>query len=354
MKNLLVTLADKNYIDQAKQLFSSIYYNSGWQGDCMLLSNDIPEKELRWFRKRGILIKKCVPFYPEKVGINSITVFSKLYVFSEEFKKWKKIIFLDGDIIVRGSIDDLIKVEGFNAVRIINEDRHIFLHQFMDYDKAWLKRLKERFDVSKNAFNSGVMAFDTNIIKKNILNDFKEIIDEYKKIICISEETVLNIYFYDQWKELPAVYNICPNYETGYRNCRPEELKGRILHFYSTFFPIARKPWSKENQNYIEWNYNLSKADGVDFKKQRPLKKAIIQDVEKDSEFLLNLRKRYYLKTLIRLSKNRMEYRFDLNRKIEKLYEKFYRLSYKLKQNFPFYRRLISLFKRIIKSDNRS
>jgi hypothetical protein len=37
-KKLLVTLADEKYIDQAKQLFSSAYWNGGWDGDFMLLS----------------------------------------------------------------------------------------------------------------------------------------------------------------------------------------------------------------------------------------------------------------------------------------------------------------------------
>ena len=58
-KNLLVTLADENYIEQAKQLFSSVYHNSGWKGDYMLLSHEIPESKLKWFRDKGILVKKC-------------------------------------------------------------------------------------------------------------------------------------------------------------------------------------------------------------------------------------------------------------------------------------------------------
>lgn len=49
-KNLIVTLADKNYIDQAKQLFSSVYFNAGWNGDYMLLAHEISESELRWFK----------------------------------------------------------------------------------------------------------------------------------------------------------------------------------------------------------------------------------------------------------------------------------------------------------------
>ena len=45
-KNLLVTLADENYIDRAKQLFSSVYFNAGWKGDYMLLAHEIPEEKL--------------------------------------------------------------------------------------------------------------------------------------------------------------------------------------------------------------------------------------------------------------------------------------------------------------------
>ena len=56
---VLVTLADKNYIDQAKQLFSSVYWNAGWKGDYMLLAHEVPEKDLNWFREKGILVKKC-------------------------------------------------------------------------------------------------------------------------------------------------------------------------------------------------------------------------------------------------------------------------------------------------------
>ena len=51
-KDLLVTLADRNYINQVKQLFSSVYWNAGWKGDYMLLTHEIPEKDLKWFRTK--------------------------------------------------------------------------------------------------------------------------------------------------------------------------------------------------------------------------------------------------------------------------------------------------------------
>ena len=78
--NLLVTLADKNYIDQAKQLFSSVYFNSGWKGDYMLLAHEIHEGELKWFRDKGILIKKCRPLYDKGIAHLPPAMLDKFYL----------------------------------------------------------------------------------------------------------------------------------------------------------------------------------------------------------------------------------------------------------------------------------
>ena len=72
-KKLLVTLADKDYINQAKQLFSSVYWNTGWKGNYLLPANEIPEKKLKWFRDEGILIKKCKPLSNSKIERQSPT-----------------------------------------------------------------------------------------------------------------------------------------------------------------------------------------------------------------------------------------------------------------------------------------
>jgi len=110
-----VTLADKNYVKQAKQLFSSAYWNAGWKGDYMLLSHKVPEKELKWFRKKGILVKKCELFDKKDFEYWPPTILIKFYLFSTEFKKWKNVIFLDADIFVSFSTYFRIDLEEQNA-----------------------------------------------------------------------------------------------------------------------------------------------------------------------------------------------------------------------------------------------
>ena len=84
-QNLLVTLADKNYIQQARQLFSSVYWNAGWNGDYMLLSHGIPDDELKWFTDKGILVKKCQPLHDKSIGLGyDPIVLDKFYLFTPE------------------------------------------------------------------------------------------------------------------------------------------------------------------------------------------------------------------------------------------------------------------------------
>jgi len=142
-KNLLVTLADEGFIDQAKQLFSGVYHNAGWQGDYMLLSYKIPENKLRWFRDKGILVKECAPLYDKRMWRSGvpITIPGKLYLFDPEFKKWDNVVYLDVDIIVRGPLEKLTKVRGFAAANDGHSKRKLS-YQFDSKDKNLFNLLK--------------------------------------------------------------------------------------------------------------------------------------------------------------------------------------------------------------------
>jgi lipopolysaccharide biosynthesis glycosyltransferase len=298
-KDLLVTLADGNYVEQARQLFSSVYWNAGWRGDYMLLAYGIPEKDLRWFHDKGILIRECEPILTEteaRIGHAPLTTLSKFYLFTPEFKKWKNVIFLDGDIVVRGSLDTLVQVEGFAAARILNILRILLKGQFHDRsgrNEHLFKALERKCNLRRPAFNSGVMAFHTDIITENDFQNLKDILLKFRDILFISEETVLNIYFYDRWQELSQIYNICPSYEMNLSGSSPSDLKGIVLHTYSNF--PGGKPWNPISPIYPEWKSNLDKADLIDLKTPQLHIRTLSAKEEKDSDwYLKNLHKRYF------------------------------------------------------------
>jgi len=256
-KTLLVTLADENYVKQAKQLFSSAYFNGGWKGDYMLLAHNIPESKLKWFRKKGILIKKCKPLYKKTIGKfkHPPSVLSKFYLFTEEFKKWKNIVYLDSDIIVRTDISYLSRIKGFAAgISTLNL-------------KGQFKTLPKGYNPNAKSFNTGVMAFSTDIIKPETFNKLKELFEQYKDNSYWAEEGPFNILFYDNWKALPYTYNLNTNHAILSHNWKPENINAAILHFIienSDFKNYPYKPWNSGNYFYNEWKYNLDKADLID------------------------------------------------------------------------------------------
>ncbi|MDP2925795.1 MAG: glycosyltransferase [Nanoarchaeota archaeon] len=288
-KNLLVTLADKNYINQAKQLFSSVYFNSGWKGDYMLLSHEIPEKDLKWFRKKRILIKKCKPIYKES-EIKPTKLFNpneRFYLFTPYFKKWKNIIYLDGDIIVEASIDKLTEIKGFYAVK----DFPLPLKEQFDYSiktKNIYDNLKKNYNFKINSFNDGVMAFSTDIINKNSFMELLKLTGEYQKVSNNGDQSILNLYFYKKWKELPLVYNFNPYLiiHPGLNFRKNHKLKSIIFHFYG-----KAKPWSTRtifyNKFYYEWEKNLDKAELIDIKNPININKSWTEkEIKRYSRFL--------------------------------------------------------------------
>ncbi len=282
-KNLLVTLADENYIEQAKQLFSSVYWNAGWKGHYMLLSHKIPEKELKWFRKKGILVKKCKPLSEITKEPKVLTTLSKFYLFTTEFKKWKNIVYLDGDMIVQASLDDLTKVSGFWAVQDLwptIKDQCIEKSK----DKLRYKKLKRNYNVREKAFNSGVMAFSTDMIEKDDFPKLKILTKKYLHISHPGEQVILNLFFYKKWSKLPEVYNFNPFLMAHpFLTKKNPKIEGIILHF-----PGSRKPWnSKYSFYYSVWKSNLGKSKLININKPKtPSKTYTKEEIKKYSRYI--------------------------------------------------------------------
>jgi len=257
--NILVTLADENYIDQAKQLFSSVYHNAGWEGDYMLLAHEIPEEKLTWFRKKGILIYKCKPLSTDSIGMGyNPVILDKLYLFSTYFHQWDKIVFIDSDVIVKGSLNKLIKVNKFAAA-----DSTVKLKkQFVDDGKLFNK-IKNKYNLNKKSFNTGFFVFPGDIIRNNTLKDLLNIFKEYQSISNWGDEGILNLYFYKNWKQLPGIYNYFVSVHM-IAGKKYERIKAIAYHFIKIKDHDAYRPWHPENSFYYEWKGNLKKADGID------------------------------------------------------------------------------------------
>jgi lipopolysaccharide biosynthesis glycosyltransferase len=256
IKKLFVTLSDSLYLSQTKALFSAVYWKSGWTGDYMLLAHDIPEKDLQWFKDRKIQIYRCTPLLNTAIGHYPPVVMDKLYLFTPQFKKWDVVIYLDTDIIVRASLDELTKVQGFAAVKDMGDYKINFNIQ-KNHPELY-HELSSTYDLEKVGFNSGVIAYNTRIIDGNsTFEELTRLLHKYR-LILNGDQPLFNLYF-QNWEPLPHLYNFTiANSSKVYRDMLKKNPKG-LFHFGGYY-----KPWYKANFIYDEWSENLRKAELID------------------------------------------------------------------------------------------
>lgn len=253
MNTLVVTCADSHYLNQAKQLFSSLYFTNQWSFDVMLITDSIQEKE--WFTERGIQVREfAIPVkYTEGPAYKS--TYLKFNIFTKEFKRWDKIIYLDTDIIVVGDISGLLDCKGFNACR----DPLNLSQQF--------HKLPPGISPDANAFNAGVLVFDTCLISDTTFSELLTLNDTLAPSLIYQEQSILNLYFYGRWNPLPHMYNYHPythrfSFPEPLFDCR--DISVSILHFFGK----GRKPWFPDSPYFGIYNDFLKKSEVIDFRKK--------------------------------------------------------------------------------------
>lgn len=265
-KNLLVTLADKNYLVHAKQLFSAAYFNAGWQGDYMVIVPDEDKNDpgLEWFQSKGILVNKLPSFYQGQVGGMEAIRIIKFHLFTSEFKKWEHVIYVDVDTLIRASLDELIKVKGLAAVKelgVLNLSSQFTSQKNIEEKTSPIFReLRKEFNLKTSMFNTGILVINTNLINADTSNKLNQLFNKYQEVMTGSDQAAFNLMFYKRWQKLSPIYN--SRYLSGSLNwwhIKLEKIKGIIIHF-----PGKDKPWLSSNYFYQEWKANLDKADKID------------------------------------------------------------------------------------------
>jgi len=275
-KHVLVALATRDFLDMAKQLFSSAYFNGGWDGDFLLLTYDVPDEDLSWFRERDVIIKHTPPLYEGNPGGMHSCLASKFYMFTPYFKNWDTVIYSDLDAIVKESLDGLKEVKGFWAVedwsstytdQILNdeeiEERGLSRVKYSEVTE----RVRQRYEIQRRPFFcAGLMAFSTDIITENMFAELKKTMDDCHIISKYGDQLAFNLYFYNKWKKLSHTYNVLVRQDTSEDSYRAEaytrwgiaeNVNAYMLHVFDP------KPWDERSSYHGEWLMNLKKADQI-------------------------------------------------------------------------------------------
>jgi hypothetical protein len=258
---VVATLATDNYVDQAKALFAGLHRVARWKGEYLLLGHGVGPGSRSWFEDRGIHVKECDRIH-EGLSARREVLFSKLRLFETDIKAWSNVVFLDADIIVRGSIDRLGRVRGFHAVPDVN---HLTSRErFLDPEPEWpaamrtsYRKLAEEFDLKSRGFNGGVMAFSTDLIRDGTFEEMKSILTRFHPLMRAHDEAVLTLYFCGAWRRLPFEYN---TYLRDLGFSRNANAPGAVLHFVN-----CRLPWEADSPFHEEWTLRLRQSEETDF-----------------------------------------------------------------------------------------
>lgn len=256
-KKVLVTLADSGFINQAKQLFASAYLQAGWDGDYLLLTSGLAPAERAWFIERGILVYDQPLLADSPLGKKACPPIhlSKLYLFTEYFKTWQQVFFLDADIIVRLPFARLFSPGLISAVWALP----LLLQDEVKRESSLL--LDPQYNFQRRAFSSGVMAIDTNLITPSTFTELLNFYRAQQANFPLNEESALNFFFYHKHRLAYFSYNAVPWLFFGAYGLREDKLAARILHF--AYDKV--KPWNPASRYFTEWLQNLRQAEEIDF-----------------------------------------------------------------------------------------
>jgi lipopolysaccharide biosynthesis glycosyltransferase len=230
-------------------IYSFLKYNSWFDGNIVIIYNELSEQSREYLK----LVYDKIKFFSvgdemlEKVkGITKVfpefspkqARFYSLETF--RLRDYEKVLFLDSDLLFRGSIEDLFETE----------------HNFVAcgdgafYNKSgrrWGKGLEEiiageEIEVLYNTFNSGFFLVDKTLLNDENYAGLLNLVDSriYKTPnMKLADQVVLNIYFSGQQQLVSGVYN----YLLAHRAPLFEMEKlsftdARVLHFNG-----HHKPW---------------------------------------------------------------------------------------------------------------
>lgn len=217
--NILLS-TDNNYVMPTGVLMTSIGYNNGSDVNYYILVNDEFTSDSRealthvanQFGNRIAFftitpeMTKDFPFgradQPKHV---SVATYYRLFITEFLPKTVEKIIYLDGDIIVRNSLADLWATDIDNYALGVIGDMHEVKH---------IQSGRLPYDVKNEGyFNAGVLLINVKYWRENnCLKACYDVIEKYQELLILHDQDVLNIAFHNKKKWLSVTYNM----QTGF------------------------------------------------------------------------------------------------------------------------------------------
>ena len=244
MRKSIVLVADNAYLIQLETTIKSVLYHNR-DVDFYILNSDIAPE---WFKLLGRKMevvnstihnvhfdKELFEGYKTGPHINYATYFR---FFATEVVDSDRVLYLDSDIIVTGELTSLFKLnlKGYSIGAV---------------DDVYA------YEGRESGFNAGVLLMDTAKWKEHsIVNRLLELAAEQNQAVHLGDQSILNIYFEDNWLALDEEYNYMVGVDIYHLSQECERLDDNppaIVHYAS-----HDKPWNTYSISRLRelwWTY---------------------------------------------------------------------------------------------------
>ncbi|MDD5462568.1 MAG: glycosyltransferase family 8 protein [Methylococcales bacterium] len=169
-----------------------------------------------------------------------------------EFIQEEKLLYLDADIVVNGSIENLYK-EDINGCFIGAVE-----------DPGFNRHKELKMNSNSRYFNSGVMLINLKKwTEENLANKVIDFVENNPTLVTFPDQCGLNAVIDGNWKKLPLKYNqqaliFEKNFDDNYNCFTYEELSEAKQSPVIVHYSGSPKPWhfiSKHPSKYLYWKY---------------------------------------------------------------------------------------------------
>ena len=227
-----------------------------------------------------------------KTGLPVVTYY-RLFLTELLPKSINTVLYIDGDSIVRHSLQPLFQID-------LSKYAVCSVFDMYDGEIEFFNRL--RYAPEKGYFNAGVLLINLDYWRKNnVVKEFVDYLNTYPERIMLEDQDVLNVVFQDKKLAIPIKYNFQINflnkipkwYFWKYEKEMTEAQKDPVIVHFAGIF----KPWDKSIRNPHPFDSTFYKyQDQTIWKGQRVEKRRLRTRISNNAGYIL---RRIGLKTPI-------------------------------------------------------
>jgi len=266
MKTLVAILTSEELFLPTNQLITSIrtFWNYWW--DVLLFTSFMPKMQEEFYKARWVKIITFESIFSWFNHSYPNIILLKFYLFTEFFKKWDQVMYLDVDITIRCDLNSLFSryknwiyaVREFWFAPLSSQFRTPSTFNDLEFSK-W-KKIEKSIDLERWAYNTGVILFNTNIIHASTFPSLLKLYNDLGEISFFIDQVIINIFFYSQIKSLPLCYN---NYISFYYECEPESFLDITHQYWILHFPWKNKLYNSKSPYFAYYSSILCSKNKI-------------------------------------------------------------------------------------------